>query len=238
MFTELHAASVLGTAGRDHSFLRKQVMKLIDGASHGSVVLWIDDSQLLTPAAEDSLRCLRDQLSVNEVRLLTVLVGHPRARLMKQRRVSYASDFPSFVPAVPTEEYELHGLRSVTEIEHCLKAYDNDCFPIGSDWSYTRFFLPQAYLNGFRLAAYARDLWHVFVDADRTSGADSSTEVPMLYFARTIEHALIEGSARDRENMVMDRQFWKRAVLYSGWKEGRELQRDLARESYVGDAIC
>ena len=59
----------------------------------------------------------------------------------------------------------------------------------------------------------------------------------MLYFARTIEHAQIDGSARDLENMVMDRQFWKRAVLYSGWKEGRELRRDLACESYVADAI-
>jgi hypothetical protein len=192
---------------------------------------------LLDPPAENSLRRLQDQLKELEIRLLTVLLGHPRVRILNQKWVSYSSDFPSFVPSVPTEEFELHGIRSATEIEHCLKTFDNDCFPSNSGWSYTRFFLPKAYLNGLRLAAQADDLWQVFVDADRATGMDTTTEVPMSYFAGTIEHALIEGASRDCENMSMDREFWERAVLQSGWAEGQGL-RNLIRQPYSPIALC
>ena len=88
-----------------------------------------------------------------------------------------------------------------------------------------------------RLAAHAGDLWQVFVDADRATGMDTTTEVPMLYFARTIEYALIEGSTRDGENMSMDREFWERAVLQSGWVEGQGL-RNLTRASCRAEALC
>ncbi|MFC0251948.1 ATP-binding protein [Massilia varians] len=233
-FLEVHAGAVSGAPGRERLFLEKHVMELIERAGQRSLVLWIDESQLLDPTTENTLRNLQDRLKNNGIRLLSVLVGHPRVRTLKQKRVAYASDFPTFVPSVPTEAFELHGMRSITEIEHCLKAFDNDCFPRDSGWSHTRFFLPQAYLNGFRLAAYAGDLWQEFVEADRTTGADTRTEVPMSYFAKTIEHALKEGAARDGENIIMDREFWKRAVHQSGWGERYEL-RHLVGESY---ALC
>lgn len=236
-FAEMHARAIGGVHGRERLFLEKHVMELIERAGQRSVVLWIDESQLLDSAMENMLRNLQDRLKENEIRVLTVLVGHPRVRTLNQKRVSYASDFPTIVPSVPTEEFELHGLRSMTEIEHCLKAFDNDCFPSGSDWTYTRFFLPQAYQNGLRLAAHAGDLWQEFVDADRTTGVDTRTEVPMSYFAKTVEHALTEGAARDCENMIMDREFWKRAVHQSGWGE-RYDPRHLAGESYSADALC
>jgi len=236
-FVEMSAGSVLGGHGRDRSFLEKHVMELVLRTGQRSVVLWIDDSQLLNPPAENTLRRLQDQLRELEIRLLTVLLGHPRVRIMNQEPVSYAGDFPTFVPSVPTEEFELNGIQSATEIEHCLKTFDNDCFPSDSGWSYTRFFQPRAYLNGLRLAAHADDLWQVFVDADRATGMDTRTEVPMLYFARTIEHALIEGSTRDCGNMSMDREFWERAVLQSGWVEGQG-PRNLTRASYRAEALC
>lgn len=236
-FVEMPAGSVLGAHGRDRSFLEKHVMELVLRTGQRSVVLWIDDSQLLDPPAENSLRRLQDQLKGSGIRLLTVLLGHPRVRILNQKWVPYASDSPAFVPSVPKEEFELHGIRSATELEHCLKTFDNDCFPSDSGWSYTRFSLPRAYLNGLRLAAHAGDLWQVFVDADRATGMDTTTEVPMLYFARTIEYALIEGSTRDGENMSMDREFWERAVLQSGWVEGQGL-RNLTRASCRAEALC
>lgn len=236
-FAEMPASSVLSALGRDRSFLEKHGMELVLRTRQRSVVLWIDESHLLNPPAENGLRRLQDQLKELEIRLLTVLLGHPRVRIMNQKRVSYASDFPTFLSSVPTEEFELHGIRSATEIEHCLKTFDNDCFPNDSGWSYTRFFLPRAYLNGLRLAAHAGDLWKVFVDADRATGMDTRTEVPMLYFARTIERALIEASTRDCENMSMDREFWERAVLQSGWVEGQGL-RNLTRASYRTEVLC
>lgn len=223
-FVEMCAGSVRGAHGRDRASLEKHVMELVLRTGQRSVILWIDDSQLLDPPTEISFRRLQDQVKGSEIQLLTVLLGHPRVRILNQKRVSYASDFPTFVPSLPTEEFELHGIRSATEIEHCLKTFDNDCFPSDSGWSYTRFFLPRAYLNGLRLAAHAGELWQVFVDADRTTGMDTRTEVPMSYFARTIEHALLEGATRDCENMTIDREFWETAIIRSGWLEGQALR--------------
>lgn len=236
-FVDIRAGAIGDTHGRDRLFAEQHVMNLIEETGQRSVVLWIDESQLLDPATEISLRHVQDRLKGNEIGSLTVLVGHPRVRVLKQKRAANASDFPTFAPNVPTEEFEFHGLRSVTEIEHCLKAFDNDRFPRGSDWSYTRFFLPQAYVNGLRLAPHAGDLWQEFVEADRAGGADTRTEVPMSYFAKTVQQALTEGAARDCGNMTIDRELWRRAVQQSGWG-GKQDLRHLAGASHVANAIC
>lgn len=234
----IHAGTFPRSArGTNRSFLEKHILEPIERAGQRFAVLWVDDSERLDPATVDILRRVQEETKARKIQLLTLYVGHQRLRVLKQTRVSFASDLPTIVPAVQAEEFELRGLRSPTEIERCLETYDNAWFPIGSDWCYTRFFLPQAYLNGFRLATHARDLWQAFVEEGRESFPDTLTEVPMLYFARTVEQALIDGANRDHVNFTIDRELWKSAVQQSGWRE-EQLFQLATREMYGADALC
>lgn len=198
-----------------------------------TILLWIDESHLLHPVQDDVLRRLQDELEEAEIRLITLLVGQPGVRKLNEKRVSRAIDTPRIIPAVRAEEFELHGLRSATEIEYCLRAFDYICFPSNSDWSYTRFFLPHAYLHGLRLAAHADVLWQIFLEEDLDGKALAATEVPIACFARTLERVLIEGARQDSSNFSINEEFWRSAVLKSGWVAWRGCHSSLPEASGV-----
>lgn len=55
-----------------------------------------------------------------------------------------------------SEPLAFDGRTSVEELKEILKTFDEGTeYPEGSGWSYTRFFLPQAFEQGFRLQTYA-----------------------------------------------------------------------------------
>ncbi|QYF93120.1 AAA family ATPase [Massilia sp. PAMC28688] len=129
-------------------------------------------------------------------------------------------------PSFGAVEFELRGLRSAIDIEHSLNAIDTTCFPSGSNWSFTQFFLPQAYQNGLRLKTHAAALWRVFLEEG--DGGDE-TEVQILYFLRAVECALINGAELDCADLVLDEEFWRAAVLQSGWVNSQNFQRSFLR---------
>lgn len=200
-----------------------------------TIMLWIDESHLLHTGQDDTLRRLQNELAKAAIRLIILLVGHPAVRGLNEKRVSFADETPRIIPAVRAEEFQLHGLRSPTDIEYCLAAFDNECFPISSDWSYTRFFLPRAYFHGLRLAAHADDLWRIFVEEDPDRKARPATEVPISCLMRTLESALIEGAVWDCSTYTLDEESWRSAVLKSRWVERRELERSMREQYGVND---
>ena len=52
----------------------------------------------------------------------------------------------------------------------CLDSYDTTCFPRGTDWSFTRFFIPNAVRSGYRLAHDSQLLWNAFDEVHNKNG--------------------------------------------------------------------
>lgn len=197
--------------------LEDRIQGFVNRTGQRTIVLWIDDSHLLDAVTDDSLRRLQDKLGEVDTRLICLLVGHPAARGLNEKRVSFTEDIRRIVPAVDAEEFELRGMLSPNDIEYCLTAFDNNCFPSGSDWPYTRFFLPIAYLAGLRLAASARTLWDIYVGEGRDRVAGPRIEVPIICLLRAIERALLDGAVQDSASFTIGREAWRTAVLRSGW---------------------
>jgi hypothetical protein len=141
--------------------LQEALEDLVNRTGQRTVVLWVDDAHLLSTSADDTLRMLQDEFKKKEIRLIVLLVGLPSVRRLNEKRVSFSGDITRILRSFDVDEFQLHGLRSAIDIQHSLEAFDNTCYPSGSNWSYTRFFLPQAYQNGLRLSEHAAVLWRV-----------------------------------------------------------------------------
>jgi hypothetical protein len=80
------------------------------------------------------------------------------------------------------------GLRSAEELQTYLVGFDQAdkyCYPPGTGISYTEFFLPMAYVGGFRLATQATALWRAlceFADGQHEFGMQRvSTSVKTFF---------------------------------------------------------
>lgn len=204
----------------DSGTLQKYLQELVNQTGQRSIVLWLDDAHLLNTTTDDSLRMLQSRLEKVQIRLIIILVGLPGIRKLNER-VSFSDGTATIIPAPPINDFELHGLRTALDVEYSLGAFDNTFYPSGTSWSFTRFFFPLAHLNGFRLKEHAEVLWRVFSEETRDR-ARTLTEVPILYFLRTVESALIDGAGRDCADFEIDQEFWRESVLRSGWVESQE----------------
>ena len=120
------------------------------------------------------------------------------------------------------EELAFHGVRNVGDVATCLAGYDQTCFPRGSDWSFTRFYLPQAVGNGYHLGDDAALLWNAFSDLHHKHGLPGELEIPMDSFARAVEIVLKEGEMRDASNFRPESALWNLAVRSCGYIQARQ----------------
>ncbi len=216
--------------------LRTALVDFVNRTGQPTIVLWVDEAHLLSTSADDTLRRLKDELENVEIRLVIILVGQPSVSRLNEKRVSFSDDITRIVPSQHVDEFALRGLRSVSDIEHSLDAFDTICFPRGSGWSYTRFFLPDAFKDGLRLKKHASALWRVFLEEDRgNDGRAGGTEVPIVCYLRAVEYALINGPGRDLADFRADEEFWREAVLQSGWIARQNFQMSLRGLNGSGD---
>ena len=58
---------------------------------------------------------------------------------------------------------------------------------VKTDWSFTRFLIPNAVRAGYRLAHDAQLLWNAFEEVHNKNGLPGNLEIPMESFARAVE---------------------------------------------------
>ncbi|MFT0824005.1 hypothetical protein VSK92_05860 [Bacillus swezeyi] len=88
-------------------------------------------------------------------------------------------------------EYHFKGLVSQEDIELCLKSFDEiSVYPLGTEWTFTKYFFPGQYEKGFRLSAFSKELYNAFVEIIRDHNSRTKIEIPMFYFTGTVENAL------------------------------------------------
>jgi hypothetical protein len=108
-------------------------------------------------------------------------------------------------------------IRSTEEVAVCLNGYDQTAYPEGSQWSFTRFYLPQALDAGYRLVSDAAVLWNAFEAAHHRVTLPGHLETPMESFARAGEVVLKDSDLRDAPGYCPDSSLWAHAVRHSGY---------------------
>ncbi|MFZ6659087.1 AAA family ATPase [Undibacterium sp. TJN19] len=215
-----HKGKLIGNVTKKRSRLIDRLCELVESSGHNWVVFFADEAQRLDVIEYEWLRDVHDKLERKGIRMMTILVGQPQ--LLHQKSALRQSNHTQIVLRFMITEMRFDGLLSAEDLATCLAGYDEACFPESSEWTYTRFFFPLAYENGMRLVDQAGALWTAFSRAHEAARFNFDMEIPMQYFAHTVENALSENWKRDKSDFAFSSAIWDLAVRESFYVEAQE----------------
>jgi hypothetical protein len=194
----------------------------VDHASH-TLVLIIDEAQKLPVDGYSWLIDATNDLHKLGVRVVTLLFGQPdlwglRETLRQMRRGDILGRFMARL-----DEFE--GIGSAIELREVMECYDDAAqlaYPKGSDWSFSRFLLPEAYANGWRLSQHASQLWAEFERRRNTKLGTSAKQCPfrvgMEWITNALQYALVNSWDNDHPRLKLDQGVWSAAVDSTGFE--------------------
>lgn len=215
-----HPGALTGTIAKKRSKLTDKIMELVDRSGHNWLLMFADEAQRLDIIEYEWLRDVHDELERRGVRMITLLIGQPD--LLNQKSAFRIGRQTQIVSRFMIDEMQFRGLRTAADLATCLAGYDDAYFPVKSDWCYTRFFLPSAYSTGFRLVNQAAVLWEAFLEAHQSARFEHDPEIPMQYFSRTVEIALLENAENDDYDFVLTPAMWRSAVANCNFVSAQE----------------
>lgn len=187
-----HSLDRTGTAERRRLRLIEYLAFRARSDGAGLVLLILDEAQWLRPIEYSWLLDLQNQLERRKVMLVTVLVGQPELlgvfeslRMTGQQQI---------IGRFMRRRLQFRGLRSVEDVRRVLGGYDERSdYPKGSGWSYTRFFVPQAFAAGLRLSDHADSIWaEIQRDRKGCHPQDLENGVGMQDFTGCVQTLLVE----------------------------------------------
>lgn len=215
-----HEKAHTGVISAKRSRLVSFVQEKAERGNHNLAVFFADEAQRLSVTEYEWLRDVHDELERRGTRMITFLVG--QHELLHQKHGLREAKQMQIVNRFMIDELRFRGLLSVDDIATCLQGYDEACYPERTNWTYTRFFLPRAYDDGFRLLAQAEAIWEAFVEAHLAAKMGVEVEIPMQYFARAIEIALIDNMEHDSPAFRMSPALWQAAIHSSNFIQAQE----------------
>lgn len=162
-------------------------------------VFIIDEAQTLSEMDFQQLVAFHNALALKKIKMTTVSFAQPE--ILSRRSAFAATKSHQIIARFLSEPIQFEGLSSPAQFKDLLVMYDEETdYPEGSGWSYTRFFLPRAFANGFRLTTYSRLIWEKLQIA---KGPAESSALPMEHVFVTIEDILQKSRARDYEGFIL-----------------------------------
>lgn len=210
-----NAGLIAAKRGRLYKFLIEQGER----SDYKSIVSFFDESQKLSMTEYEWLRDIHDELDQNGIRYLTFMVG--QEQLKHQKFAMREEGAIQIIQRFMLDELKFRGIRNPDELATCLHEYDVASYPPNSDWTYTRFFLPKAYDNGFRMLDCAELMWDVFSAAHEETNPAAEIDIPMTYFTRAVECILVENQDNDNDRFRIDETICVNAVNFSKFTQSQ-----------------
>lgn len=204
--------------------MRRQIVNLMLEKAEKSrlrrIILIMDEAHRLTEFHYNWLMDIYNELDREKISMSVLSVG--QEELLSRRTFFLEQKKSQIIGRFMTHEHHFYGLRTLKEIKLVLKCYDSpeiSSYPEDSGWSYTRYFFPEGYENGNRLENSAKEVYGIFQEIRKEYGLSSAFEIPMEYFAFTVENALkAYGSHGDQCEWISPSQ-WREAIKLSGYIE-------------------
>jgi hypothetical protein len=188
-------------------------------ASKGSdrIVLFVDEAQNWSEPELSALRDLSNDLALlAKVLLIVNLFGAPA--LANTRTALLQAGRTDLVGRFMIRQYEFPGVGSQKSLATIAGYYDDPRvseFPAGSGVSYSEFFMPLAYRDGWRLKKEAPVLWKCYQKVARSHGGVK--QIGMKWIASTIRRFLTDCSQQDQVGFRSDPAIWENAIIRSGF---------------------
>jgi len=182
-------------------------------------LLMVDEGQNWGEAQWTWLRDFANDLANKHIRLITVTFGQA-AEVIKLRSLLLARKRTDLVGRFLLSPREFRGLRDVNELRETLIAFDDpnqNAFPVGSDISYSEFFMPKAFKGGWRLADEAGLMWDEFRKTAHRSGMEAGN-IGMNWAGGALRNFLFAESVKDGPGYGGTPELWEMAVQSSGYE--------------------
>jgi hypothetical protein len=162
-------------------------------------VLVIDEAQLLNDTDLQQLVVFHNALAARRIKMTTISFAQPE--ILHRRTALMTAKQNQIIARFLSEPVQFEGCSGAEDLRKLLESYDEQSdFPEGSGWSYTRFFLPLAFENGFRLKHYAVPIWQAL---ERAAGTLLEEGVPIEHVCLTIEYLLLESRSSDASRFTL-----------------------------------
>ena len=164
------------------------------------VILLIDELQMLSEADLRILLVIHNRLEMADIAMTTI--GFAQPEILERRSALITSKAFNLIARFLSEPIPFDGCGGRDDLSKILLAIDDEKrYPEDTDWTYTRFFLPEAFDAGFRLKTYADLIWTMLIEAAKPLGTGT---VPMEHLTRTIEYLLLAGRKADSPQFQLD----------------------------------
>jgi hypothetical protein len=186
-----------------------------------TIVLLADEMQAWNADQYSWLIDITNDLQLLGIRTITILFGQPQLIGLRStlRQIGRGDILGRFMAKI----YPFEGIKSPTELQSVMMAYDDPGeleFPEGSGWAFTRFFLPKAYSNGFRLADTAADCWSVFQElgAKQISASNlARLSIGMEWIVGALQQLLFQSADADQPKLKISLKDWRNAIDSTDW---------------------
>ncbi|MEG6520870.1 ATP-binding protein [Desulfotomaculum sp. 1211_IL3151] len=216
MLKDVGHAIVGGLASSKRDRLSKFFIEKAEWSRTNRIVLIIDEAQRLQQIQYDWLMDIYNELDNNGISMTVVLVGQDE--LLHQRSVFMTLKKVQIVGRFMVHTFKFEGVKKVSDLMTCMAGYDEYSeYPETSNCSFTRYFFPDLFENGFRLQLYAHELFEVFKELRQENGIKKALEIPMQYVTLTIEYCLKRYGINGKNIDKLGKIHWREAVEHSGY---------------------
>ena len=180
-------------------------------------ILFLDEAQCLHEYHFKWLMGIHNRLKTKHVYLIVFLVGQPE--LLSIRTSFAASAQSQIIGRFMVTDHEFKGVTSGEELATVLKGIDKIEYPEDSGCSYTEYYVPIAYKNGWRLSNYAKIIFKCFYITleQKTTLNAKHIEIPMQILPATIGYILRTLSQYDTKDLKLEASAIYDAIEYSDY---------------------
>jgi hypothetical protein len=213
-----HAFFNNGHSNMKRERLIKFFIERTEASKGNRLVLFMDEAQFMYEIEYQWLMDINNELDRYGIYTTVILVG--QEELEYQRSTFLLAKKAQIIGRFMLHICKFEGVKNANDIRTCLIGYDDQAkHPAGTDWTFTRYFFPDLYEEGFRLQNYSEELFEIFKEIRREHGIKNALEIPMAYLIRTIEYCLEHFGIDGEDSKIISRANWKEAINRSGYIE-------------------
>ncbi len=212
-----HGVTDSGTAMARRIRLLNLWLVTVQVSGGDRLILFVDEGQNWGEEDFTRIRDISNDLALNGFRLITLLFAHPN--LLAARTSLIASKRTDLIGRFMLRPRVFRGVTSLSDLIEIMKCYDDPKvseFPLGSGISYSQFFRPNAYHEGWRLEKEAGPCWAAFsTEASKHKG---HYQVGMQWITNAIRNFLYVYWQLEHGEPADSGNLWAEAVSASGFE--------------------
>lgn len=199
-----HAIPDAGTAQAKRHRIVSFIAERTHEVNEHRFLLFFDEAQWLHNSQLNYLMDIHNQLALQDIRLITILVGQPE--LTERKQAVRDKQLRHLMGRFMTLTHQFQGCLGRSDFRILLKSIDSLTeYPENSGQCYTKNFVPEAFEAGWRLEDQCDLIWDIFEEACRLRNLTHCKEWPLQGLMALVRHILRTVSGKDSHDLILER---------------------------------